>query len=149
MRKLHILAAALATSLFATASTAGPTADALASCIADNTTGKDRKDLAQWVVVAMAAHPDIRHLSKISEQGREELDKTLAKLATKLITESCAKEAKAAINAEGGASFEYAFSTLGRLAMQELTSNPAVNASFSSYTKYLDKAKFEAALSAK
>ena len=30
----------------------------LSTCVADNTSGKQRKDLARWVFFAMAAHPD-------------------------------------------------------------------------------------------
>lgn len=123
---------------------AGPATDALSACVSDSTTGKDRKDLAQWIFAAMATHPDIKPLSNVSEANRDELDRKLAKLATKLLTESCSREAKLASKTEGQASIEAAFAFLGKLAMQELTSNQAVNASFSSYAKYLDKAKFAA-----
>lgn len=128
---------------------AGPAADALASCVADNTSGKDRKDLAKWVFVAMSAHPEIKPLSKASDAVKESLDKNLASLATKLITQSCRAEAHQAFSTEGEKSFEFAFHALGRLAMQELTTNPAVSASFSNYVKYLDRSKFEAAFSGK
>ena len=36
------------------------TDEALSRCLADNTSGRDRKDLARWVFFAMAAHPEIK-----------------------------------------------------------------------------------------
>ena len=129
--------------------TAGSATDALSTCVADNTTGKDRKDLAQWVFVAMSAHPEIQPLSHVTEANRDELDRKLAALATRLVTESCQAEAKAAIKSEGPDSFKAAFGVLGQLAMQELMSNPSVNEAFGRYAKYLDNAKFEKAFSDK
>src|SRR3954471_24300597 len=129
--------------------TAGPATDALSTCVADNTTGKGRKDLAQWVFVAMSAHPEIQPLSHVTEANRDELDRKLASLATRLVTESCQAEAKAAIKTEGPDSFKVAFGALGQLAMQELMSNPSVSEGFGRYTKYLDNAKFEKAFADK
>ena len=149
MIKSAVSALALSAVFMPADSIAGPATDALAACVADNTTGKDRKDLAKWVFVAMSAHPEIKPLSKASDAVKESLDKNLATLATKLITESCRAEAHQAFSTEGEKSFEFAFHALGRLAMQELTTNPAVSASFSNYVKYLDRAKFEAAFSGK
>lgn len=149
MIKPLVSALAFSATFMPAISFAGPATDALASCVADNTTGKDRKDLAKWVFVAMSAHPEIKPLSKASDAVKESLDKNLASLATKLITESCRAEAHQAFSTEGEKSFEFAFHALGRLAMQELTTNPAVSASFSNYVKYLDRSKFEAAFSGK
>jgi hypothetical protein len=128
---------------------AGTATDALTTCVADNTTGKDRKDLARWVFVAMTAHPEIQPFSNVTEANRDELDKTVAALATRLLTVSCRTEAKAAIEKEGSESFNAAFGALGKLAMQELMSDPSVNLSFTRYTKYLDKAKFDSAFANK
>lgn len=127
----------------------GSATDALTTCVADNTTGKDRKDLAQWVFVALTAHPEIQPFSNVTEANRDELDKRMAALSTKLITESCRTEARAAIEKEGSESFKTAFGVLGQLAMQELMSNPSVNLSFSRYTKYIDKDKFDSAITKK
>lgn len=116
--------------------------ETLTNCVAESTSGKDRKELGQWFFVAMSAHPDIRPLSNITEAKREELDKKMAVLVTKLMTEDCIAETRAAaadVNA-----IETAFGTLGRLASQELMTNPEVNASFFRYMNYIDKAKFDA-----
>ncbi|WP_374586629.1 hypothetical protein [Ideonella dechloratans] len=131
------------------AAVAGPTAEALSSCMADSSTGKDRKELARWIFVAMSSHPELKGLTTITPADREASDKDIARLATRLLTESCSKQAQAAMSAEGNTALEAAFGMLGQLAMQELMADPGVKVSFSSYTKYLDRAKFEAVFSKK
>jgi len=150
MNRVHLaFAVGVLGTAMASSAVAGPATNALTTCVADNTTGKDRKDLAQWVFVAMSSHPEIQPFAHVSDEDRDQLDKKLAALATRLITENCRNEAKAAIENEGSESFKIAFGALGQLAMQELMSNPAVNDAFSRYAKYLDKAKFEAAFAKK
>ncbi len=126
---------------------AGPAADALGNCLSDNTTGKERKDMARWVFVGMSAHPDIQNLSRVTEANRDELDRTMASILTRLLSENCSAQARSAMEKEGPASFQAAFSAMGRLAMQELMSNPDVNFSFNRYAKYLDKNKINSVFS--
>lgn len=144
IRPLFLPIALCAAILCPSAAMAGPTADALSSCMADSSTGKDRKELARWIFVAMSAHPELKGLTNITSVDREASDKNIARLATRLLTESCSKEVQAATAAEGNASVEAAFGMLGQLAMQELMADPGVKVSFSNYTKYIDRAKFEA-----
>ena len=141
--------AVLGTIIAVSPAIAGSATDRLSTCVADYTSGKDRKDLAQWVFVAMTAHPEIHPMSNVTEANRDRLDKKMAALATRLLTENCRTEAKAAIEKEGNESLQAAFSILGKLAMQELMSNTSVNSSFSRYAKYLDKAKFDSAFEKK
>jgi hypothetical protein len=120
--------------------------DALSTCLADNTTGRDRKEMARWVFVGMASHPEIKTLSNITQAKRDELDKSMAVLVTRLMTESCAVQARSAMEKDGGEAFKVAFGVVGKLAMQELMSNPNVNAAFSDFTKYMDPKKINSAL---
>jgi hypothetical protein len=126
---------------------AGPAADSLGVCLSDSTTGKERKDLARWVYIGMSAHPDIQGLSIINDSQREGSDRVIASLVTRLLTENCRAQAKLALEKEGAASFEAAFSSLGRVAMRELMSNQRVNAAFENYAKYLDVNKVASILS--
>ena len=126
---------------------AGPAADALGTCLSDNTTGKERKDMARWVYVGMSAHPDMQSLSKVTEANRDELDRMMATLFTRLVTENCRAQAKLAMEKEGAVSFQTAFGAMGKLAMQELMSNPDVSASFNKYSKYLDTNKINSVFS--
>lgn len=144
------LAAVVIGSAIATSSAiAGPASDALGTCLSDNTTGKERKDLARWIFVGMSAHPDIQSLSKVTEATRDELDRMMAAIVTRLITENCLSKAKFAMEKEGAASFQAAFGAMGGLAMQELMSNPEVNSSFTNYSKYLDTNKINSVFSSK
>lgn len=56
------------------------------------------------------------------------------------------KEVKEAVKFEGQAALKSAFESLGKLAIQELMSNPAVGAGFSGFEKYVDMKKLKKAL---
>ena len=118
---------------------AGPATDALSACLADSTTGKDRKDMARWVFVGMATHPEIKDFSNITDGKRDEIDRIVARLFTKLLAEKCPVQAKLAMKNDGSVAIGSAFKTIGGLAMQELMSNPRVDASFTKFTEYIDK----------
>jgi hypothetical protein len=132
--------------VFNVSAIAGDYTSALGSCLADNTTGKDRRDLARWIYVAMSEHPEMGRLSKIPAEAKEEAFKTTGSLVTRLLSENCASQAREAIKHEGPASFQGAFEVLGRLAMQELMTNGDVNAAVSSLGRYADQKKLDAAL---
>ena len=118
----------------------------LSQCLAETTSGKDRKDLARWVFFAMAAHPEIKDFTSPSAaSAEEETHKVMADLFTRLLSESCLKQTQAAFKEGGASAIGVAFQTLGQLAMQELMSNPAVNASMSKFEKQLDQSKLSKA----
>ncbi|TAK90727.1 MAG: hypothetical protein EPO06_07410 [Burkholderiaceae bacterium] len=125
---------------------AGTYTDALQTCFAENTTGKDRKEMARWVFIGMAAHPEIKRLSNASDNDREQADRNLANLFTRLLTETCRAEAKAATKYEGEQAFKAAFGSLGQLAMQEIMTDQGVTNSMSAFARYLDKKKLSEAL---
>ncbi len=128
---------------------AGPKAEALANCLGDSTTGKDRKDLARWIFISMSSHPEIKDLSNVTQAARDGADDNAAKLFTALLTERCKLQAREAMQAEGQAGMVAAFQTLGALAMKELMSNPEVAGAVSGFERRIDHAKVEAALSGK
>lgn len=135
---------ALATLLLAPAAAlAGPATAAFATCLADNTTGKDRKELAKWVFVSISSHPDLHQLSAVTPAAHKQVNQTMGALLTRLVTESCAQEARAAVQQDGNQSFEQAFTSLGRLAMQELMTNREVAANINGFVDYMDKEKFQ------
>ena len=122
----------------------------LSRCLADNTSGKDRKDLARWVFLAMASHPEIRKYSSAQASAdAEESDKATAALFTRLLAESCLKQTQAAVKDGGPAAVQTAFQALGQLAMQELMSEPDVKTRMGAFLKYLDEAKLNQAMTAK
>lgn len=150
MHKISIALAAIVigSAITVSSASASPAADALGACLADNTTGKDRKGMMKWVFMAMSAHPEIHNLSNITEKKRDEVNRMMGAMITKLITESCPAQAKNAA-ANGGEAFKIAFEVVGRLGAQELMSNPEVNSSFSGFAKYMDKDKMNSVFSKK
>ncbi len=124
---------------------AGPKADALSACLADSTTGKDRKDLAVWVFVAISAHPEIQPFANVTAQTRDNADDRIAQLFMTLLTERCKAQTREAVQQEGATGITAAFHALGALAMQELMTNPAVAASIGGFERRIDQSKLQAA----
>jgi hypothetical protein len=126
------------------------TSVALSSCVADNTSGKQRKDLARWVFLAMSAHPDLKqYTSSEVEIAREPTDRSIAELFEYLITEQCATEANATFRELGTPGLQVAFETLGRLAMMELMSNADASAAMSAFERFVDSVKVSTTLNKK
>lgn len=125
---------------------ANPVAHALGECLKDNTSGKERKELARWIFVSMAAHPDMRNLTTTTDATRLEASKGAAQLFTRLLTENCTTQTRAVVEQAGPSGMGDAFKALGEVAMMELMSNQEVARSINSYMQFLDKKKFEAAL---
>lgn len=143
-RALAHMAMAVACLTAASGAMATPEVDALGNCIAERTTGKDRKDLAQWLFVAMSAHPEMKAISKVDPAAGEATSRRTGELLTRLLTDACRDETKAALKAGGTNAIQAAFTTLGKLAMQELTADKDVAAAMSALERHLDRKKFEA-----
>ncbi len=125
--------------------------DALKKCVADNTSGKDRKDLAKWVFFAMAAHPEIRQYADAKvAAAADESSKTMAALTTRLLTDSCVNEVRAVMKTgQGHQALFLAFDTLGRLAMQELMADKTVQDVMGSFARYVDQTRLNEVLAGK
>jgi len=139
----------LSLGLAALAAQAQPAVDSFSKCLADSTTGKDRKDLARWLFVAMGSHPDMRTSATITASAPDDSSRTAGQLFTKLIAESCATQAQAAVRLVGPSAFQSAFGVLGGLAMQELMADKDVAASMALLQKYVDAEKVQSVLGAK
>jgi hypothetical protein len=124
------------------------TVDALKTCVTDNTSGRDRKDLAKWVFFAMAAHPEMKQYADANAAAAaDESSQKMAALITRLLTESCVSEVRAVMNTgQGSQSLKLAFETLGELAMQELMADESVHEAMSSFERYVDQARLKEAL---
>jgi len=149
MRTTRLLATVLASTalLSSPIALAGPAETAAATrCLADNTTGRDRKDLARWIFLAMAAHPEIKEMSKASGAQQEQSQRAVAGLFSRLVGETCATEVRALVQTEGPAALGKPFEVLGQLAMQELMSNADVKANVGGFERFIDRAKVEPVL---
>ena len=137
----RILPASLALSLAFAAmpAVANPQLEAAKSCLADATSGKDRKVLAKWIFGAMAAHPEMAALSRVTPEDQAELSREFGELFTRLMTVDCADEIRSLARDQGPSTIGTAFEHLGAVAMQELMGNPAVNAAISGFEKHVDQ----------
>ena len=118
------------------------------ACLSDHTSGRDRKELARWIFLAIANHPEMRdHLAANSAAAWDESSRRVASLIVRLLSEDCVKETKVVIRGqEVSKSFELAFARLGALAMQELMADKAVATAMGDFERHLDKKKLEEAL---
>jgi hypothetical protein len=138
------LAFGLAAGVVAPPALAHPAVDVFARCIADHTTGKDRKDLARWMFTAMGAHAEMRAVAPIPPAASEEATRTAGQLFMRLLTEACAGPGRAAVQAVGPGAIQSAFTVFGQLAMQELMTDKDVAAAMSRLEQSLDRAKLDA-----
>ena len=146
MNKAILFSALMLSSM---ATYAAPPSDALTTCIADNTSGKDRKELARWVFISMAVHPDIQDITNVSDAEREKSNKTMADLLMRLLTESCVSQARVALQQNNNGGLASSFKTLGELAMKELMTNQTVSSSIGGYMKFVDRDKLTSSLTKK
>ncbi len=120
---------------------AGEASNALGTCMVDSLTGKERKQLAQWIFFAMSYHPEIMTFAKVTEEAKENSDKTVGYLVTRLLTEDCPEQAKLALKMESSVAIQNSFGLVGQVAMQELMTNQDVNMAITSFERYVDKNK--------
>ena len=120
-------------------------AQQLAVCLTDSLNGKERKNLAKWIYLGMSTHSIIKPFSNVTEQDIDDTNRYVGALVTRLLTEDCPKQAKAAIDVGGQGAMENAFRLVGEVAMQELMTEPSVGNALGAFDKYLDQEKFDKA----
>jgi hypothetical protein len=123
---------------------AGVYSDDMARCLVTSTSPKDKTDLVRWIFANASLHPDVAGIARVTDATRDKLNREVASLLEKLVTDTCRKQSQDAFRYEGRTAFEQSFSTLGQVAMRELMSDKTVSAGFAAFTKYLDKEKLEA-----
>ena len=143
MKKLLLILMLVTGSTAAGAQTVSP---ALGRCLADSTTGKDRKDLVRWIVVAIAQHPAMVDSITVSPAKVELINKTAAQIFMRLMTVDCKVELKAAYKSGGSKAIETAFGVLGEVAVQEVMADPEVGKAMDGLVKYVDLKKIGEAL---
>lgn len=124
----------------------GPASDMLGRCMTDALTGKERKQLAQWIFFAMSAHPEISGYARVTPADREEIDRVVGQLITRLLADDCPREVRLVLDTEGSVALQGAFELVGQVAMQELMANERVNGAISNFEKYLDEDKLNAVM---
>lgn len=115
-----------------------------ATCLTDSMTGKERKSLAKWIFFSFSVHPEISDYFKVPNETKDDTNRFVGELITRLLTEDCPDLAKAAIEKRGSIALKKAFGLVGKVAMQELTRNERVEESMTEFGKYVDKEKLRA-----
>jgi hypothetical protein len=127
MKKYLLGAAALAAAaLSSPPALAGIYADDATRCLAKSMTEADQIALVKWIFVAMAQHPALKEYSQVTPAQRTQSDKDMSALVTKLLMQTCRKEAVDAIKYEGPGFLEKSFGALGEIAVGGLMTNPDV-----------------------
>ena len=141
MTKFILIITILIAILISTPAISGPASDVLGKCMVDSLNGKERKKMAQWMFFAMAAHPEIKEFSKVTERAQDESNKYFGGLINRLLIKDCSSELKFAFNNESSLALRNAFDLVGRVAMQELMTDKNVNVAMTGFEQYLDKEK--------
>ena len=143
MKTRVLIFSVLGAMLFSGPAAAGPASDALATCMIDYLTGKERKELGKWIFLGMSAHPEISQYSNVTGEIRDESDQYIGNLITRLLTDDCLAEARTAVSTESSVAFASAFELVGKVAMQELMTDSNVSNALAGFEKYLDSEKLE------
>ena len=140
-RSIFIVALLAISGLMSTAANAGIYGDDMAKCLVRSTTTQDRSVLVKWIFAAAASNPEVKSMVSVTERQRNKLNKSIAKLFERLLTDSCRKETQAAYKFEGKATISSSFNLLGQVAGRELFSDPNVTKSVSGLAQYIDQKK--------
>jgi len=144
IRKSILTFAFLVLASFASLSAqAGIYGDDMAKCLVRSTTTQDRSALVKWIFAAAASNPEVKSMVRVTERQRNKLNKAIAKLFERLLTDSCRKETQAAYKYEGRATISTSFNLLGQVAGRELFSDPNVTKSVSGLSQYIDQKKMD------
>jgi hypothetical protein len=130
----------LAATLMAGGAHAGPASDALGQCVVESTTGRDRVAFVRWMFGAIALHPQVASMSKVTPADNLNLAKETGALIDRLILKDCRDEALQTVRDEGSDGLMASFRTFGEVAMQELMNNAAVNKQFEAISEHVDPA---------
>jgi hypothetical protein len=88
---------------------AGPYGDDLAKCLVESTTHDDRTALVRWMFAAIAAHPAVASIAKVTPEVMEGANKSASALFMRLLTESCKEKAQKALKYEGPGTLQTSF----------------------------------------
>ena len=114
----------------------------LRDCFTAQTTGADRTTFARWFVAILASAPKVQGVATVEPGVKDQLDRQVAAIFTRIITKDCVAESRLLWQAHSNAAFGVAGESLGRLAMQEVTSDVDGRKIFAGYVSYIKPADF-------
>lgn len=137
-------AAAIAVLALATPGFAGEHTDGLSECLVDKSSAADKSLLVKWIFIAMAQHPSVASMTKITADDVETNNNAAGELFMKLLTDTCVDETRKAMKFEGATALQQAFQVLGQVAGRDLMSAPEVATMMAGLAKHVDDKKLEA-----
>ena len=149
-RPFALLAATLCAIMPGTASaqaslvtTPSPEAAALGQCLVGKSTGDDRVLFARWMGSSIAMAPAMKDVVTVDPAAKDAIDREMAKLFTRLMTESCRAEMSVLVKAQDAMGVQAASGKLGEMAMRELLQDPAAMQALIAYARYIDPAAMQ------
>ena len=122
---------------------AGPFADEMAKCLVTSTNNRDRNKLIKWIFKVYSDHPEVSYMVDLSDREKKVIDKEMADLFTRLLSEDCLDESKKAQKYEGDIVFFNAFQILGQTAAKGFMGNPDVKRSMNKFSELIDIKKLD------
>ncbi|MCP4264418.1 MAG: hypothetical protein GY777_02385 [Candidatus Brocadiaceae bacterium] len=132
--------------LVSSASQADIYTDDLSRCLVESSSSDDKITLVRWMFSAMALHPAVKTIAPVNESERASTNKEMADLMVDLISVRCLEPSKNAVKYEGAIALQASFEVFGKVAAQELFSNPNVAQGLSELNSYVDIEKLNQAI---
>ena len=122
---------------------AGPFADEMAKCLVTSTNKRDRTKLIKWIFRVYGDHPEVTYMIDLSDREKKVIDKDVANIFTRLLSEDCIDETKKALDYEGDKVMFNAFQILGQVASKGIVENPDVMKSINKFVELIDYEKLD------
>ena len=122
---------------------AGPFGDEMAKCLVTSTSNIDRTKLLKWMFRVYGEHPEVSYMVDLSDREKKVIDKDIADVFTRLLSEDCVDETKKALDYEGDNVMFTAFQTLGQVAAQGFNVNPIVERSINKFNEFIEYEKLD------
>ena len=122
---------------------AGPFEDEMAKCLVTSTNKRDRNKLVKWIFRVYGDHPEVTNMVDLSDREKKVIDKDVADIFTRLMSEDCIDETKKALDYEGENVMFNAFRILGQTAAQGFNNNPDVMKSINKFVELIDYEKLD------
>ena len=140
MQRMILVLLMIVASHFTNVAHAATATDKFATCLVESLNGKERKGLATWIFMSIAAHPEISPFGNVTQADRQRSDEFVGALITRLLVDDCPTQLNAA-NAANHMAIEKAFELVGQVAMQELMTNQDVMVALTNYARFADMEK--------
>jgi hypothetical protein len=122
---------------------AGIFADDLSRCLVSKTSVADKTVFIQWLFDAIAQNPDVK-ATKVSDADLAADNKKMAGLVDRLLEVDCRPQTIEVLKNEGASGFTSSFEVFGKVAANNLFSNPKVSEYLGRYAKDMDQDKLKA-----